>query len=74
MAELHVPILVNWDDIKDHLAKSDIVEVIRCRDCKYATDDDQNATRFWCSYKWPANMVPGNGYCFRGERNEDRSD
>ena len=67
MAELHVPILVDWDGIKDHLAKSDIVEVIRCRDCKYALDDDADPARFWCSYKWPANMVPDNGFCFRGE-------
>ena len=36
MAELCVPILVDWNDIKDHLAKSDIVEVVRCKDCKYS--------------------------------------
>ena len=44
--------------------------VVRCKDCKYALDDDADPARFWCSYKWPANMVPGNGYCFRGERND----
>ena len=58
----------------DDLKVGDFVLVIRCRDCKYALDDDADPARFWCSYKWPANMVPGNGYCFRGVRNEDRSD
>lgn len=35
MAQMHIPILVDWDDIKDHMAKSDIVEVVRCKDCKH---------------------------------------
>ena len=34
-AKLTVQILVDWNDIKDHMAKSDIVEVVRCRDCKW---------------------------------------
>lgn len=58
----------------DDLKVGDFVLVTRCRDCKYATDDDVDTTRFWCGYKWPAFMVPGDGYCFRGERDEDRSD
>lgn len=45
--------------------------IVRCKDCKYATDDDVDTTRFWCGYKWPAFMVPGDGYCFRGEREEE---
>lgn len=35
MAQLHVPILVDWDDIKDYMARSDVVEVVRCKDCKH---------------------------------------
>lgn len=44
-----------------------VAEIVRCKDCKYATDDDVDTTRFWCGYKWPAYMVPGDGYCFRGD-------
>lgn len=47
-----------------------IQELVRCRDCKYALDDEQNTTRYWCSYKWPATMVPDTGFCFRGERKD----
>ena len=67
MAKLHVPILVDWDDIKDLMAIYDIVEVVRCQHCTYAVEDDSDPTRYWCSYKWPANMVPDNGFCFRGD-------
>lgn len=45
-------------------------KIVRCKDCKYATDDDVDTTRFWCGYKWPAFAVPGDGYCFRGERKD----
>lgn len=41
MAQMHVPILVDWDDIKDHMAKSDIVEVVRCKDCKHRDPEDK---------------------------------
>lgn len=33
MAKMSIPILVDWESIKDYLDKSDIVEVIRCKDC-----------------------------------------
>lgn len=35
MAELTIPIVVNWDDIKDRMSKGNIVEVIRCKDCRH---------------------------------------
>jgi len=38
MAKMSIPILVDWESIKDYLAKSDIVEVVRCKDCKHKTD------------------------------------
>ena len=40
MAQLHIPILVNWNDIKDHMAKSDIVEVVRCKYCKWREGEE----------------------------------
>lgn len=33
--QLTVPIIVDWEAIKDYLTKSDIVEVVRCKDCKH---------------------------------------
>lgn len=35
MAEVKIPIVVDWEGIKDYLGKVGVVEVIRCRDCKY---------------------------------------
>ena len=35
MAKMSVPILVDVESIRDYLAKADIVEVIRCKDCKH---------------------------------------
>ena len=35
MAKMSIPILVDWESIKDYLEKADIVEVIRCKDCKW---------------------------------------
>ena len=59
--------LIAFLDYVKRIPSVDAVEVTRCRDCKYALDDDSDPTRFWCSYKWPAFMVPDNGFCFRGE-------
>lgn len=33
MAKTSIPILVDWESIKDYLGKADIVEVIRCKEC-----------------------------------------
>lgn len=33
MAKTIIPILVDWESIKDYLGKADIVEVIRCKEC-----------------------------------------
>ena len=67
MAQLHVPILVDWDDIKDHMAKSDIVEVVRCRDCKWWREETDHTCRKWGG----ASPRKANGYCDDGERSED---
>ena len=61
MAQMHVPILVDWDDIKDHMAKSDIVEVVRCKDCEH-----------WDT-SWQNDFVPNYHYCplVDGTRRDD---
>ena len=50
MAQMHVPILVDWDDIKDHMAKLDIVEVVRCKDCKHLFEDNKCPLRTWWTH------------------------
>ena len=50
MAQMHIPILVDWDDIKDHMAKSDIVEVVRCKDCKHLFEDNKCPLRTWWTH------------------------
>lgn len=68
MAQMHVPILVDWDDIKDYMAMSDIVEVVRCKDCKHY-DPYDSTERFYCYYGIDG-CLP-NDYCSYGERRED---
>lgn len=33
-AKLTVPILIDWKSIESYMEQHDIVEVVRCRDCK----------------------------------------
>lgn len=63
MAELTIPIVVNWDDIKDRMSKGNIVEVIRCKDCHwhYGTICRRNNTMFWND----------NDFCGYAEREEE---
>ena len=37
MANLTVPIIIDWKAIEEYLAQHDIVEVVRCKDCKHYT-------------------------------------
>ena len=54
------------------------VEVVRCRDCKYVTDEGYGCKYFshyeqGASYRWedvPAEVEP-DGFCAWGERRED---
>ena len=65
MAKMSVPILVDWESIKDHLAKSDIVEVIRCKECKHKHIKENVWT---CPFGLPAGC---DFYCGYGERKTD---
>ena len=64
MASLTVPILVDMDKIRAYLEQNDIVEVVRCRECKHWNDEDH-----WCnirdSYGWD---YKPDDYCSYGER------
>lgn len=61
-ANLTVPIIIDWKAIEEYLAQHDIVEVVRCKDCKHR---DGSA----CDYS--AVWVRKNGFCQWGERRED---
>lgn len=44
---------------------ADVVEVVRCRDCKHRLDND------FCSGRgWPMGQVPDDGYCDHGKRKD----
>ena len=49
---------------------ADVVEVVRCKDCKYSYDGD---SRWLCSYGVMAGcIVPEDFYCKCGERKEGK--
>ena len=52
--------------------KRDLVEVVRCKDCKYMTehyDIDGNAPYWTCS-EWDSG-TDADGFCHHGERSEE---
>lgn len=74
MAQMHVPILVDWDDIKDHMAKSDIVEVVRCKDCKYCDRGiDEGGNPFLKCLGWVYGGTQGDDFCSHAERRTDEA-
>ena len=44
-----------------HVPAADVVDVVRCKDCKYRYDDD-----FCGGRGWPEQLVPDDGYCNNG--------
>lgn len=55
MAKLTVPIVIDWDDIKDHLEQHDIVKIVRCKKCMM---------KRICRYK---TGLGDNGFCSQGK-------
>ena len=41
-------------------------EIVRCKDCKHRDDDGM-----CCGRGWPIQLVPGDGFCDKGERRDD---
>ena len=60
MAQLELPIRIEWDDIEEDLAKGNIVKVIRCKDCTHKED---------C--QWYYYSDDDYGYCKWAERKEE---
>ena len=46
---------------------ADVVEVVRCKDCKHRHDDN-----FCGGRGWPAQLVPDDGYCDKGAKGEGK--
>ena len=44
---------------------ADVVQVIRCKDCKFRENDD-----FCTGRGFPYQLVPDDGFCDKGEREE----
>lgn len=51
----------------DEVPSSDVVEVVRCKDCKHR--DVENG---FCEGRgWPMQLVPDDGFCDKGKRSEE---
>lgn len=55
-------------DLKD-IPAADVVEVVRCRECKYSYKDEIFGNR-WCDSHLGCRKVKDDGYCYLGERKE----
>ena len=64
MAQLTVPIVVDWESIESYRAQHDIVEVVRCKECRNRSDEDQMC----CGRGWPYQLVVDDGFCEKGKR------
>ena len=53
------------DDWVKTLPSADVVQVVRCKDCKFRDNDD-----FCTGRGFPCQLVPDDGFCDKGERKE----
>lgn len=65
-SKLTVPILLEWKDIEAYMAQHDIVEVVRCRDCKH------NPVTAWFGCPMAGTKRRSDDdFCSFGERRDD---
>ena len=62
---VHIPTLLFAQKRIEAIPAADVVEVVRCRDCKYRHDDN-----FCVGRGWPEQLVPDDGYCDKGAKME----
>ena len=68
MQDTYLP--AHFFDIVDDMPAADVVEVVRCKDCKYLDYVDEHEK--WCMGRgYPATMVKDDGYCEIGKRKEE---
>lgn len=53
----------------DAIPAADVVEVVRCRECKYRAEDD-----FCIGRGWPDKLVADDGFCEKGKRKDGEQD
>lgn len=53
----------------EQIPAADVVEVVRCRECKYSYKDEIFGNR-WCDSHLGCRKVKDDGYCYLGERKE----
>ena len=51
---------------------TDVIEVVRCRNCRYFAIVNQPYDQTWCGVM--QDSVKPDGYCYWGERREDDTD
>lgn len=68
MAKLLVPVLVDWENIKCYMEMHDIVEVVRCRDCRW--HEQEQPGMVYCP-RIVGNWVEEGWFCADGERRDD---
>lgn len=76
-SKLTIPILLEWNDIQAYMEQHDIVEVVRCKDCKHRPYEDAYCNPVFtddvcpcqCSedpyYGW---NPPADWFCPKGEK------
>lgn len=57
-----------WKDDIDKMPTADVVEVVRCKDCRW-WDNENDAER--CAHKYGGMWAKPDGYCNYGERAEE---
>ena len=65
-AKLTVPILLEWKDIEAYMAQHDIVEVVRCKDCKHFMP----LTEYSLCVAHGSDAVDADDFCSWAERKE----
>ena len=59
-------------EVADPPTRADLVQVVRCRDCKrFRLDNSDHDYRsgWWC-HRWNTDMVKPDGFCAWGERRD----
>ena len=59
-------VLVSTSRVADHLIDNDVVQVVRCKDCRYCQRD---AYGLWCFNDYEHSLQPDD-FCSYGERKD----
>lgn len=66
---VHIPSLLFAQKRIEAIPAADVVEVVRCGECKNVFRSE--APALWCVGRgWPMQMVPLDGFCDKGKREE----